>query len=183
MFVTRKCLLREKLMINMKPKVHESSFVDKKAVIIGNVKIGKNCGIFPYAVIRADRNSIEIDDGSNVQDCCVLHVDAEHKTKIGKNVSIGHAAVVHGATIGDNCIIGINSTILNGAKIGSGSIIGANAVVTTNMEVPENSLVLGIPGKVVKQDKKYMEQSRKNAEIYKKIAQDHKNGKYVVYSP
>ena len=162
----------------MKPIIHESTFVDKTAVIIGNVRIGKNCGVYPYAVIRGDENLIEIDDGSNVQDCCVIHVDAEHKTKIGKNVSIGHLAMIHGATINDECIVGIHATILNGAKIGSGSIIGANAVVTTDMVVPENSIVLGIPGKIIKQDAQFREKARLNAEIYQKLSKEHKERKY-----
>jgi carbonic anhydrase/acetyltransferase-like protein (isoleucine patch superfamily) len=141
--------------IIMKPEIHESSFIDKTAVIIGNVKIGKNCGVFPNAVIRGDQNSIEIGDGSNIQDCCVLHVDAYHTTKIGKNVSIGHSAMIHGATIEDNCIIGIHATVLNGAKIGQGSVIGANALVTADMTIPKNSLVLGVPGNVVKNAQKF----------------------------
>jgi len=165
----------------MKPRIHESSFIAKSAVIIGNVTIGKNCGIFPNAVIRGDENSIKIGDGSNVQDCCVIHCDEDHSVKIGKNVSIGHGAIVHGATIGDNCLIGINVTILNGAKIGNGSTIGANALVTTKMEVPENSLVLGIPGKVIKQDKKFYEMSQINAEAYRRIAKEHLNGKHQRY--
>jgi carbonic anhydrase/acetyltransferase-like protein (isoleucine patch superfamily) len=99
------------------PKIHESCFISKTAVIIGNVKIRKNCGVFPNAVIRGDENLIEIDEGSNVQDCVVIHVNSEHSTKIGKNVSIGHKAVVHGATIEDNVIVGMNSTIMNGVKL------------------------------------------------------------------
>ena len=150
----------------MKPVIRESAFVDETAVVIGNVKIGKNCGVFPCAVIRGDENSIEIGEGSNVQDCCILHVDADHKLTIGKNVSIGHGAMVHGATIEDECLIGINATVLDGAKIGRGSIIGANALVTTDMNVPENSLVIGIPGKVIKQDKKFREQAQFNAKEY-----------------
>jgi len=165
----------------MKPDIHRSSFVAKTAVIIGNVKIGKNCGVFPNAVIRGDENSIEINDGSNIQDCCVIHCDKEHNVKIGKNVSIGHGAVVHGATIGDDCLIGINATVLNGVKIGKGSIIGANALVTTDMDIAENSLVLGVPGKVIKQDKKFSEINRSNAETYQKIAREHKDGKHLVY--
>ena len=121
----------------MKPEIHKSSFIHETAVIVGNVKIGKNCGVFPYAVIRGDENSIEIGDGSNVQDCCVLHVDEDHKIKIGKNVTIGHSAMIHGATIEDECLIGIHATALNGAIIGSGSIIGANALVTAYMKIPE----------------------------------------------
>lgn len=167
----------------MKPEVDESSYVDKTAVIIGNVKIGKNCGIFPGAVIRGDENSIIIDDGSNIQDCCVIHVDKDHKTYIGKNVSLGHAAMVHGATIEDNCIIGIHATVLNGARIGKGSIIGANALVTSNMVVPENSLVLGVPGKVVKQDETFQKQAKKNAEVYQRLSQRYRNKEYPYYSP
>ena len=167
----------------MKPIIHKSTYVDKTAVIIGNVKIGRNCGIYPHAVIRGDENSIEIDDGSNIQDCCVIHVNSEYKTKIGKNVSIGHSAMIHGATIEDDCIIGIHATVLNGAKIGRGSIIGANALVTQEMEVPENSLVLGIPGKIIKQDEKYREQARLNAETYIKLSREHKEGKHPRYIP
>jgi len=166
----------------MKPEIHKSSFVAKTAVIIGNVTIGKNCGVFPYAVIRGDENSIKIDDGSNVQDCCIIHCDKEHSVKIGKNVSLGHAAVIHGAIIGDDCLIGINATILNGVKIERGSIVGANALVTTDMKVPENSLVLGVPGRVVKQDKKFAEMARSNAETYQKISKEHLEGKHPVYN-
>ena len=166
----------------MKPKIHESSFIAKTAVIIGNVTIGKNCGIFSNAVIRGDENSIAIGDGSNVQDCCVIHTEKDIKVKIGKNVSIGHCAMIHGATIEDDCIIGINATILNNTIIRKGSIIGANALVTPNTEIPENSLVLGIPGKVVKQDKSYREKAKTNAEIYQKLSKNHKDNKYPEYS-
>ena len=162
----------------MKPKIHVSSFVAKSATIIGDVTIGKNCGVFPNAVIRGDQNSIEIGDGSNVQDCCVIHCDKDHNVKIGKNVSLGHCAMIHGATIEDDCLIGIHATVLNGAKIGRGSIIGANALVREGMEVPENSLVIGIPGKVVKQDEKFRERAQLNAEVYRRISKSHKEGKH-----
>lgn len=167
----------------MKPEIHKSSFVAKSAIIIGNVKIGKNCGVFPCAVIRGDENLIEIGDGSNVQDCCILHVDANHKIKIGKNVSIGHGAMVHGATIEDECLVGINATVLDGAKIRKGSIIGANALVTAKMDVPENSLVIGIPGKVVKQDEKLIEQIRLNAKEYQRLSKEHLERRHTSYSP
>jgi len=162
----------------MKPEIHESTFVDETAVVIGNVKIGKNCGVFPCAVIRGDENSIEIGEGSNIQDCCILHVDADHKLTIGKNVSIGHGAMVHGATIEDESLIGINATVLNGAKIGRGSVVGANALVTADMIVPENSLVIGIPGKIVKQDEKLKEQTILNAKEYQRLRKEHKEGKH-----
>jgi len=165
----------------MKPKIDESSFVAKNAVIIGNVKIGKNCGIYPCAVIRGDQNSIEIGDGSNIQDCCVIHCDEKNNVKIGKNVTIGHCAMIHGAIIEDDCLIGIHATVLNGAKIRKGSIIGANALVTAGMEVPENSLIMGVPGKIIKQDKKFTENARINAAVYKKLSKTHKQGKHSWY--
>ena len=162
----------------MKPEIHKSSYVAKSAVIIGNVEIGKNCGVYPCAVIRGDENLIKIGDGSNIQDCCILHVDADHKIKIGKNVSIGHGAMVHGATIEDECLIGINTTVLDGAKIRKGSIIGACALVKENMIIPENSLVIGIPGKVTKKDEKFREIAYNNALTYHRISAEHLNGKH-----
>jgi len=162
-------------------KIDASSFIAPSAVIIGDVSIGKNCGVYPHAVIRGDQNSIEIGDGSNIQDCCVIHVNDTFPVKIGKNVSIGHCAMIHGATIEDECLIGISATILNGAKIGSGSVIGANALITAGAEIPKNSLVLGVPGKVIKQDEGLLEMIRSNAETYKILSQKHLQGKYPVY--
>lgn len=165
----------------MKIEIDKTTYVDKTAVIIGNVKIGKNCGIYPCAVIRADENKIEIDDGSNVQDNCVIHCDEKHPVKIGKNVSLGHCAMVHGATIEDDCLIGINATVLNGAKIAKGSIIGANALVKADMQIPENSLVLGLPGKIIKQNPEYKKANKKNAETYQKIRKKHLENKLPRY--
>jgi carbonic anhydrase/acetyltransferase-like protein (isoleucine patch superfamily) len=167
----------------MKPEIDKTTFVHKTAVIIGKVKIGKNCGVYPNAVIRGDENLIEIGDGSNIQDCCVIHCDNEYPVKIGKNVSIGHCAMIHGATIEDDCLIGINSTILNNAKIGKGSIVGANALIKTGMVVPKNSLVMGVPGKIIKQDKNLMKVIRYNAETYKRLSKNHLDGKYPEYEP
>jgi carbonic anhydrase/acetyltransferase-like protein (isoleucine patch superfamily) len=162
--------------------IHQSCFIAETAIIIGKVSIGKNCGVFPHAVIRGDQNSILIDDGSNIQDCCVIHTDADHQVRIGKNVTVGHAAVVHGATIEDDCLIGIHATVLNGATIGSGSIIGACALVTENMVVPPNSLVLGIPGKIIKQDPSFLAMIRQNATVYQSLSQHHKQGMFPRYT-
>ena len=163
-------------------QIHPSCFIAPTAVLIGDVSIGKNCGVFPHAVIRGDENSIVIGDGSNIQDCCVIHTDAEHQVKIGKNVTIGHAAMIHGATILDDCLIGIHATVLNGARISSGSIIGACALVTEDMVVPEHSLILGVPGKIIKQDPQFVDMIRKNAEIYQKLSQKHKQGIYSIFA-
>lgn len=165
------------------PKIHESSFIAQSAVIIGDVTIGKNCGVFPNAVIRGDQNSILIEDGSNIQDCCVIHTDEDHFVRIGKNVTIGHSAMIHGANISDDCLIGIHATVLNGAQIHSGTIVGACALVTENMVVLENSLVLGVPGRIVKQNPQFIHTIRKNAEIYQHLSQKHQQHHYSMYQP
>jgi carbonic anhydrase/acetyltransferase-like protein (isoleucine patch superfamily) len=165
--------------IAMKPMVHPSSFVHKTAVILGDVEIGKDCGIWPHSVIRGDENSIRIGDGSNVQDCCVVHCSVGFPVSMGKKVSLGHGSIVHGATIGDNVIIGMNATVLNGSVVGAGSIVGANALVKEGMRIPPGSLVVGVPGKVVREgDASLGQQAIKNADTYIGLAKRHKAGEF-----
>jgi len=125
--------------------------IAKNATIVGNVELEEDVSIWYNAVIRGDLDKIVIGKGSNVQDNCVIHVSKGYPTIIGGYVSIGHGAVLHGCRIGDNVLVGMNATILNGAKIGDNCIIGANALITQNKEIPPNSLVLGVPGKVVRE--------------------------------
>jgi len=127
-------------------------YIHEKAVILGNVTLGDDCSIWPNAVLRGDLAPIRLGSGSNVQDCAVLHVEKENPCNIGNFVTIGHCAVVHGARIEDNCLIGMNATVLEGSVIGRGSIVGANALVTAGSIIPPNSLVLGVPAKVVRSD-------------------------------
>lgn len=162
-------------------KIHPSCFIAENATIIGDVTIEENCSVWYNAVIRGDRNSIVIGRNSNIQDNAVIHVTRENPTIIGENVSIGHNAVVHAAKIGNNCLIGMNATILTNAEIGDGSLIGACTLVTENKKIPENSLVLGVPGKVVKTDKKLGDMIIRNAEVYRKLAEEHKRKKYDTY--
>lgn len=126
-------------------------WVAPNASVMGSVRIGHNVSIWFNAVIRADHDLITIGDDSNIQDGSVLHVDPGKPLTIGKGVTVGHKVMLHGCIIGDNSLVGINAVILNGARIGRNCVIGANALVTENMEVPDNSLVLGSPGKVVKE--------------------------------
>lgn len=120
------------------------------AHIIGNVTLGADVGIWYNAVVRGDTGSICIGDGTNIQDNCTLHTDMNHSICIGAGVSIGHNAVVHGCTIGDNTLVGMGSILLNGAQVGKNCIIGAGALVTANTVIPDNSVALGSPAKIVR---------------------------------
>ena len=123
----------------------------KNVTIVGNAEFAENTNIWYGAVIRADAGSMKIGENSNIQDNCVLHSNVDQPTTIGKNVTIGHSAVVHGAIIEDNVMIGMNSTVLDGAVIGEGSIVGANALVPAGKIIPPKSMVLGVPGKIVRE--------------------------------
>ncbi|HDS59741.1 MAG TPA: gamma carbonic anhydrase family protein [Thermoplasmatales archaeon] len=158
--------------------IGKGTYVADSAVIIGDVRIGEQCSVWEHAVIRGDLNNIVIGNGSNVQDCCVLHVSSENSIEIGDGVSVGHCAMVHGARVDDDCIIGINATVLDGAHIGEGCIIGANAVVPPGMSVPAHSLAVGVPAKVVRQDEGLLEETRRNAAVYRELASRYLNGDF-----
>ncbi len=130
--------------------IHKNVFIFKGAVVDGNVNICEKSSVWFNAVLRGDIEPLTIGKCSNVQDNCVLHSSMGYPLNIGNLVSVGHAAVLHGCTVEDNCIIGMNATVLNGAIIRKNSIVGAGAVVTEGREFPEESLILGIPAKTVK---------------------------------
>ena len=131
------------------PRVHPTAFIDVSAQVIGDVDIGEESGVWMCAVVRADVHSIRIGRRSNVQDGAVVHaMTGTHPTTIGDNVTIGHAAVIHGCTIENQCLIGIGAILLNGSHVGAGSIVAAGTLLTENMRVPPKSLVVGSPGKV-----------------------------------
>ena len=119
------------------------------AAVVGNVTLGRDCTVWFNAVLRGDGKPIVLGQGCNVQDCCVLHSE-KHATELGDWVSVGHGAIVHGAVVGDNTIIGMGATLLDFAKIGKNCMVGAGAVVTGKMDAPDGSLVLGNPAKVVR---------------------------------
>ncbi len=126
-------------------------FVAPTASVIGSVSLGDNVSIWFGAVVRADNEVIELGDNVNVQDGAVLHADPGFPLKLAKDVSVGHLAMLHGSTIGENTLVGINAVILNGCVIGKNCIIGANALLPEGKLIPDNSLVVGSPGKVVRQ--------------------------------
>lgn len=125
-------------------------YIHNSAIIIGNVTLGRDASVWPLAVLRGDTDTIVIGDETNVQDGVIIHVDPGKPVRVGDRVTIGHRAVIHGCTIENDCLIGIGAIVLNGAVIGSGSMIGAGALVSEGMIVPPASLVLGVPGKVVR---------------------------------
>lgn len=164
------------------PKVHPSCYIAPTAVIIGNVEIGPNCSIWDYATIRGDFNKIVIEEGSNIQEHAAIHVTPFNSTHIGKNVSVGHNAVVHAATVKDQCIIGMHATVLDGSIIGDCSIVGANAMVRERFECPPMSLVVGVPAKVLKSgDEKVKQATLQNAKNYHRLRDEHKAGKHGRY--
>lgn len=137
--------------LSREPEVDPSAYVAPSAVMMGSVKIGPKASVWPLCVLRGDIEEIEIGEGSNVQDGTIVHLADDLGVRVGKYVTIGHAAMIHACTIEDECLIGMKATVLDGAVIGKRSIVGAGAVVTKNMQVPPGSLVLGMPAKVVKQ--------------------------------
>ena len=130
------------------PKLDGDYYVADSAIVLGKIRLCKDASVWFGAVLRGDTELITIGEGSNVQECSVLHTDLGFPLNIGKDVTIGHKVMLHGCTIGDGSLIGINSVVLNGAKIGKGCLIGANALITEGMEVPDGSLVLGSPGRI-----------------------------------
>lgn len=131
------------------PRVHPTAFVDSSAQVIGDVEISDESSVWMCAVVRGDVNVIRVGRRTNIQDGTVVHAMlGTHETHIGDEVTIGHAAVIHGCTIEAQCLIGIGAILLNGARVGAGSIVAAGALVTEDMQVPPRSLVMGSPGKV-----------------------------------
>jgi len=129
----------------------ERHYIAPNAMLAGSIELGNDTSIWFGVTIRADNDHVEIGDETNVQDGSVLHVDPGFPMKLGRRVTIGHKVMLHGCTIGEGSLIGINSVVLNGAKIGSGSLIGANSLISEGKEIPDGVLVLGSPGKIVRE--------------------------------
>ena len=136
--------------LRKKPALGKNVYIAKGAVVIGDVTMGDNSSVWYNAVVRGDINRIVIGEGSNVQDNAVLHLADDFPCVLGKFVTVGHSAIVHACTVGDECLIGMGAIILDGAEIGEQSLIGAKSLVTQGMKIPPGSLVLGSPGKIVK---------------------------------
>lgn len=148
-------------------------FIAPGAIVLGDVTLGEDVGIWYHATVRGDRAPIVIGKRSNVQDNAVVHVDAKYPVTIGENVTIGHSAIIHGCEIGDNSLIGMGAIIMNGTRIGKNCIVGAGALVTQNTIVPDNSLILGNPAKVKREvTQEEIAASLHNAQVYVEEARE-----------
>ncbi|MDD2473165.1 MAG: gamma carbonic anhydrase family protein [Methanoculleus sp.] len=149
-------------------------YIAENATVIGDVTLADDVSVWFGAVIRGDRNRIAVGAGSNIQDNAVVHTTPGFPVEIGAEVSVGHGAILHGCTIRDRVLVGMGAVVLNGAVVGEGSIIGAGAVVTEGKEIPPRSLVLGVPGRVVRETTPEQQEGNvRNAHEYIKLA-----GKY-----
>ena len=165
---------------NSRVQAEGDFFVADNASVIGNVILKANTSVWFSAVIRGDIEPIIIGEGSNVQDCAVLHTDAGYPLTVGEQCTIGHQAMLHGCTIDDNSLIGINAVILNGAHIGKNCIVGASALITEGKEIPDGSLVVGSPGKVVRQlSEEQIQTITDNANRYVNNLKRYKTGLFV----
>jgi phenylacetic acid degradation protein len=152
------------------PVVHESSFVHPLAAVTGNVIIGKNCYIGPGAAIRGDWGQIILEDGVNVQESCTVHMFPGKSIVLKESAHVGHGAIIHGANLGRNCLIGMNSVIMDDADIGDESIVGAMAFVKAETKIPKRSLVVGNPAKVIKQlSDEMIAWKTKGTQLYQKL--------------
>ena len=159
--------------------IDPTAFIHPDAIVCGDVTIGARVSVWPTAVIRGDTGRIVIGDDSNVQDGSVIHVDYGVPTTIGRRVAIGHRAIVHGATVEDDCLIAMGAILLNGVQIGSGSIIGAGAVCREGLVVPSNSLLLGVPARIVRETSvAERERIARTVDSYLALQQSHRRGEY-----
>ena len=157
------------------PTVDGTAYIAPGATIIGDVRIGPRASVWPGCVLRGDINFIEIGEATNVQDGTIIHLANDYPVRIGRFVTIGHAAMIHACTMEDECLIGMRATILDGAVIGKNSIVGAQALVTQGMIVPPGSLVIGVPGKITRTlDPEEQAGIRRWAEKYVEVAEAHR---------
>lgn len=136
---------------DLAPKLHETAWVADSAQVMGNVSLAEGSSVWFGVVIRGDTETISVGRGSNIQDNSVLHADMGMPLTIGENVTVGHQVMLHGCTIGDGSLIGIQAVVLNGAKIGKNCLVGAGSLVTEGKEFPDGSMIIGSPAKVVRQ--------------------------------
>lgn len=157
------------------PDIHDSCFVAPNCSIIGNVTLEEDCSVWPFASLRADSDSITVGARTNIQDSAVLHTATGYPTEVGDDVTIGHSAIVHACTVKDETLIGMGAKVLTDAVIGKHCIIAAGTVIPEGKEIPDGSVVMGVPGKVVREaTEEDVARIRENAKIYVEKAERYK---------
>ena len=158
-----------------KHETNENVLILDGAVVVGDVTFGPDCSVWYNAVIRADSAPVKVGRCTNIQDGAVLHTDPGHPAILGDGVTVGHGAIVHGCTVGDNTMVGMGAILLTGARVGSNCIIGAGAVVTGKADIPDGSMVMGTPGKVVRPLRpEEIVELKDHAEDYAALAKDYR---------
>ncbi|MFQ5689605.1 MAG: gamma carbonic anhydrase family protein [Gemmatimonadota bacterium] len=170
----------DRLSTRTEPRVHASAFVAPSADIVGDVTLGANVGVWYGCVLRADIAPITVGADTNIQDLTVVHVDVDRPAVIGSRVGIGHRAIVHGCVIEDDCLIGMGAIVLSRAVIGRGSLVAAGAVVTEGARIPPDSLVVGVPGRVVRPvDEDLRARIKETVEHYRALKEGHRDGRWL----
>lgn len=161
------------------PQIDPSVFIAPGAVVLGDVRIGPDSSVWYQAVIRGDTESIRVGASTNIQDLTMVHADPGVPCVVGDRVTVGHRAILHGCTVGDDCLIGMGAILLNGSKVGAGSVVGAGALLLENMETPPGSLVVGSPARVLRlvgdSSRERLERSWRH---YCELARRHRKGEF-----
>ncbi|HEX5435835.1 MAG TPA: gamma carbonic anhydrase family protein [Gemmatimonadaceae bacterium] len=164
--------------------IHPTVFIHERALIVGDVTLGAHVSVWPMAVVRADSAAVVVGAASNIQDGVVIHVDPGLPATIGARVTVGHRAIIHGATVEDDSLIGMGAILLNGVQVGRNSIVGAGAVCPERMMVPPGSLVLGVPGRVVRETTPAERQRiARSAESYQRLMEGYRRGSGTAAAP
>lgn len=159
--------------------IHPTAFVAPTAVVLGDVTLGARASVWYHAVLRADMAPIVVGEATNLQDGTIVHVDAGRPARIGARVGVGHRALIHGCTVEDDCLIGMAAVLLNGVHVGAGSVVAAGAVLPEGLVVPPGSLVMGVPGRVVRPvDEVLRARIRATWEHYVALAEQHRAGRF-----
>lgn len=159
--------------------IHPSAFIAATAAVMGDVTLGEDASVWYGAVLRGDMAPIVIGPQSNIQDGTIIHVDEGVPCTVGRRVGVGHRVILHGCTVEDECLVGMGSILLNGARIGSGSVIAAGAVIPEGMQIPAKSLVMGVPGRIVRPvDQALAERVTFTWRHYVEQARAHRAGRY-----
>jgi carbonic anhydrase/acetyltransferase-like protein (isoleucine patch superfamily) len=168
----------------VRPKIHPSAFIASTAAVMGDVSLGEDASVWYNAVLRGDMAPIVIGAQSNIQDGTIVHVDEGVPCTVGQRVGVGHRVILHGCTIGDDCLIAMGSVLLNRVAIGSGSVVAAGAVIPEGMQVPPRSLVMGVPGRIIRPvDDSLAERVAATWSHYIEEARAHRAGRYPLWDP